>query len=136
MALAYSTTLRNAQLDAIDDAMNAGSAGATLKIYSGTRPATGAALGGGNTLLATLTFSTTAFGAASGGSITAASITSDSTADATGTASFFRIEDSDSTFIMDGDCGTSSSDLVLDTTSISAGATVSISSFVITAGNS
>jgi hypothetical protein len=136
MALAYSTTLRNAQLDAIDDAMNAGSAGATLKIYSGTRPSTGAALGGGNTLLATLTFSTTAFGAASGGSITAASITSDSTADATGTASFFRIEDSDSTFIMDGDCGTSGSDLNLDTTSISAGATVSISSFVITAGNS
>jgi hypothetical protein len=135
MALAYSTTLRNAQLDAIDDAMNAGSAGATLKIYSGTRPATGAALSG-NTLLATLTFSTTAFGAASGGSITAASITSDSTADATGTASFFRIEDSDSTFIMDGDCGTSGSDLNLDTTSISAGATVSISSFVITAGNS
>ena len=135
MALAYSTTLRNAQLDAIDDAMNAGSAGATLKIYSGTRPATGAALSG-NTLLATLTFSTTAFGAASSGSITAASITSDSTADATGTASFFRIEDSDSTFIMDGDCGTSGSDLNLDTTSISAGATVSISSFVITAGNS
>ena len=135
MALAYSTTLRNAQLDAIDDAMNAGSAGATLKIYSGTRPATGAALSG-NTLLATLTFSTTAFGAASGGSITADSITSDSTADATGTASFFRIEDSDSTFIMDGDCGTSGSDLNLDTTSISAGATVSISSFVITAGNS
>lgn len=135
MALAYSTTLRNAQLDAIDDAMNAGSAGATLKIYSGTRPATGAALSG-NTLLATLTFSTTAFGAASSGSITAASITSDSTADATGTASFFRIEDSDSTFIMDGDCGTSGSDLNLDTTSISAGATVSISSFVVTAGNS
>ena len=135
MALAYSTTLRNAQLDAIDDAMNAGSAGATLKIYSGTRPATGAALSG-NTLLATLTFSTTAFGAASSGSITAASITSDSTADATGTASFFRIEDSDSTFIMDGDCGTSGSDLNLDTTSISAGATVSISSFVFTAGNS
>lgn len=135
MALAYSTTLRNAQLDAIDDAMNAGSAGATLKIYSGTRPATGAALSG-NTLLATLTFSTTAFGAASSGSITAASITSDSSADATGTAAWFRVEDSNSTFIMDGDCGTSGSDLNLDTTSISAGATVSISSFVITAGNS
>lgn len=135
MALAYSTTLRNAQLDAIDDAMNAGSAGATLKIYSGTRPATGAALSG-NTLLATLTFSTTALGAASSGSITAASITSDSSADATGTAAWFRVEDSNSTFIMDGDCGTSGSDLNLDTTSISAGATVSISSFVITAGNS
>lgn len=135
MALSYSTTLRNSQLDAIDDACNAGSGAATLKIYTGTRPANPGTALSGNTLLATLTFSSTAFGAASSGVITAASITSDSTADATGTASFFRVQDSDSNAIIDGDCGTSGSDLNLDTVSISAGVTVSISSFVITGGN-
>ena len=135
MALAYATTLRNAQLDAIDDAVNAGSGAGTIKLYTGTRPATGGALSG-NTLLGTLTFSSTAFGAASSGTITAASITSDSSADATGTATWFRVEDSDANFVMDGDVGTSGSDLNLSTVSISAGATLEITSFVITAGNS
>lgn len=135
MALAYATTLRNAQLDAIDDAVNAGSGAGTIKLYTGTRPATGGALSG-NTLLGTLTFSGTAFGAASGGTITAASITSDSSADATGTATWFRVEDSDANFVMDGDVGTSGSDLNLSTVAISSGATLEITSFVITAGNS
>ena len=135
MALAYATTLRNAQLDAIDDAVNAGSGAGTIKLYTGTRPATGGALSG-NTLLGTLTFSGTAFGAASGGTITAASITSDSSADATGTATWFRVEESDANFVMDGDVGTSGSDLNLSTVAISSGATLEITSFVITAGNS
>lgn len=135
MALAYATSLRNAQLDQIDDAVNAGSGAGTLKIYTGTRPGTGGALSG-NTLLGTLTFSSTAFGAASSGTITAASITSDSSADATGTATWFRVEDSDANFVMDGDVGTSGSDLNLSTVAISSGATLEITSFVITAGNS
>ena len=134
MALAYATTLRNAQLDAIDDAVNAGSGAGTIKLYTGTRPATGGALSG-NTLLGTLTFSSTAFGAASSGTITAASITS-GTAAATGTATWFRVEDSDANFVADGDVGTSGSDLNLSTVSISSGATLEITSFVITAGNS
>jgi len=132
MALAYATTLRNARLDAIDDAANAGAGAALLRIYDGTRPATG---GTATTLLAELTFSDPAFGAAGSGIITASAITQDSSANATGTATWFRVVDSSATFVMDGNVGTSGSDLNMTTTSIVATQPVSCSSFVITEGN-
>jgi len=132
MALAYSTTLRNTRLDAIDDAANGGAGAALLRIYDGTRPATG---GTATTLLAELTFSDPAFGAAGSGIITASAITQDSSANATGTATWFRVVDSSATFVMDGNVGTSGSDLNMTTTSIVATQPVSCSSFVITEGN-
>lgn len=132
MALAYATTLRNARLDAIDDAANAGAGAALLRIYDGTRPATG---GTATTLLAELTFSDPAFGAAGSGIITASAITQDASANATGTATWFRVVDSSATFVMDGNVGTSGSDLNMTTTSIVATQPVSCSSFVITEGN-
>lgn len=132
MALAYSTTLRNTRLDAIDDATNGGAGAGLLRIYDGTRPATG---GTATTLLAELTFSDPAFGAAASGVITASAITQDASANATGTATWFRVVDSSATFVMDGNVGTSGSDLNMTTTSIVATQPVSCSSFVITEGN-
>lgn len=132
MALAYATTLRNARLDAINTAANAGAGAALLRIYDGTRPASG---GTATTLLAELTFTDPAFGAAGSGIITASAITQDSSANATGTATWFRVVDSSATFVMDGNVGTSGSDLNMTTTSIVATQPVSCSSFVITEGN-
>jgi hypothetical protein len=131
MALAYeAATLRDAMLDAITT--RAGNA-ALLRIYSGTRPATG---GTATTLLAELTCGTPFAAAAVNGVLTLSAITQDASANATGTASWFRIVQSDgSTFVLDGDVGTSGSDLNLTTTSIVSGQPVSISSFVITEGN-
>lgn len=129
MALAYSTTLRNAMLDEITAA--AGS-NALLRIYSGTRPATG---GTPTTLLAELTCNATFAPAASGGVLTLNSITQDSSANATGTATWFRIVTSGSTFVLDGNVGTSGSDLNLSSTSITSGQPVSVTSFTITEGN-
>jgi hypothetical protein len=58
------------------------------------------------------------------------------TAASTGTATWFRIVQTDgSTHVLDGTVGTSGADLNLNTTSIVSGATVSITSFTITAGN-
>jgi hypothetical protein len=134
MALAFADALRNSQLDEITADIDAGSGAGLIRIYDGTRPATGAAITT-QTLLATLTLSDPSFPAASSGSMTANSITDDSSADATGTASWFRVVDSDSNFVMDGDVGTSGSDLNLNSVAITAGVTVSISSFVLNAGN-
>ena len=53
MALSYLVALRNAMLQNIQTTLDAQTAAGVLNIYSGTRPATGAALSG-NTLLATL----------------------------------------------------------------------------------
>ena len=54
---------------------------------------------------------------------------------ATGTATWGSLTKSDNTRIVDFSVGTSGADLNLNTTSIVAGAQVSVSSFVITGGN-
>ena len=134
MALKYSTTLRNAQLDAITTAV--GTSG-ILRIYSGTRPANVAAAITG-TLLAELVCNASAFAAAaSGGVLTANAISNDSSANASGTASHYRLWKSDgTTAVIDGDVSTSGADLNLDNTSITTGQVVSVTSFTITAANS
>lgn len=130
MAISYAETLRNAQLDEIT--ARAGG-GALLRIYDGTRPATG---GAATTLLAQLTCGSPFAGAASGGELTANAITQDSSADATGTATWFRLVASDgTTHVLDGDVGASGSDLNLSSVSIVAGGTVDVTSFVVTGGN-
>ena len=130
MALGYNVLLRNAQLDAITT-FAGGSC--LLRIYNGSRPSTG---GTPTTLLAELTCNATFAGAAASGVLTLNSITQDSSANATGTATWFRIVKSDgTTHVMDGDVGTSGSDLNLVTTSIVATQPVSISSATITRGN-
>lgn len=132
MALGFAVVgVRNAMLDKIDDACNADTPPALLRIYDGSRPATG---GTATTLLAELTFSNPAFGAASSATLTASSITQDSSANATGTATWFRIvTGTANTFVMDGDVGASELNLV--PTSITATQPVSVTSFVLTAGN-
>lgn len=135
MALGFTVTLQNNRLDEITALIDAGTAG-FLRIYDGTRPANADTAVSGQTLLAELTMSATSFPAASGGSMTANAITDDSSANANGTASWFRITDSAGNAVVDGDVGTSGSDLNLNTTAITAGVQVSVTSLVITAGNS
>jgi hypothetical protein len=129
MALAYSVAVRNAMLDEITAAVGASG---LLRIYDGSRPATG---GTATTLLAELTLNATFAAAASSGVLTLNAITSDSSANATGTATWFRIVTSGGTHVIDGNVGTSGSDLNLSTTSIVSGAAVAVTSFTITGGN-
>lgn len=132
MAISLSETIRNNCLTQISNAADAGAGAARLRIYDGTRPAAGGAV---TNLLAELTMGDPAFAAASAGSMAANAITSDSSADATGTASWFRIVDSDDNFVLDGDVGTSGSDLNLNSVAISAGVAVGVTSLTITAPN-
>lgn len=129
MALGYNPTLRNNQLDEITGLAGAS---AILKVYSGTRPATG---GTETTVLSSQVCNATFAAAATGGVLTLNAIADDTSANATGTASWFRIESSGATHVLDGDVSTSGSDLNFDSVSFVAGGTVSITSFTITAGN-
>lgn len=117
-------------VDAVTALLNSG----TMRIYTGTQPALNGAITG--TLLATLTFGATAFGAstASGGTVTATANTITSgTAVATGTAGYFALLRSNgTTVVMTGSVGTSGADLNLATLAISSGVTVSCSSFTVT----
>jgi|TARA_Y100000310_G_scaffold160698_2_gene160500 hypothetical protein len=132
MTIGFVTALRNSRADAIDTAVNAGSGAGKVRLYDGTQPATG---GTATTLLAELVMSDPAFGAASSGVLTASAITKDSSANATGTCTWFRVVDSDDNAVFDGDAGTSGTALVMPTVSIVAAAEVSISSMVLTEGN-
>lgn len=104
-----------------------------LRIYSGTKPTNVDTALSGNTLLAELTLAATPFsGFTDGGTYARATfgaITSDSSADATGTATFWRIFASDGTTVkLQGTVDTSNADLVLNTTAITLGSTVAITS--------
>lgn len=128
MAISLAAARRNEMLDAIADNCNSG----RLRIYSGSVPANADAALGGATLLAELTMNATAFGAASGGTITANAITADTSADNTGTASFFRIFQSDGTTVVyQGTVGTSGADLNLNSTTINAGVQVQVTSLTL-----
>jgi hypothetical protein len=130
MALGYNATLRDNRLDEIT--ARAG-ASALLRIYDGSRPATG---GTATTLLAELVCNATFAAAASGGTLTLNAIADDTSANATGTATWARIVQSDgSTHVMDMDVAASGADLNFDSVSFVAAGTVSVTSFVITAGN-
>jgi hypothetical protein len=119
-------------LNAITALLNSG----TISIYSGSAPATVETAASGTLLSSGLTFSATAFGNAtdSGTGLavaTANTITSDTNAAASGTAGYFRAISSGSTVVLQGTVGTSSADMVLNSTSITAGGTVSVTSYVI-----
>lgn len=125
-------TTRNTMLNVITTDQDAGAAAATLKIYTGTQPATPETALSGNTLLGTLTFTDPSAGAASAGVLTFSAITQDSSADATGTATFGRCQDSNGVAIWDADAGTSGTSIILNTASIVTGGPISITSATVT----
>lgn len=132
MSLTLSNASRSAMCDALVDLADGGAGAGKVRIYDGSRPAGPGTAVSGQTLLAELTFSDPAFGAASNGVATASSITGDSSADATGTASWFRVLDSNNVAIWDGSVGTSGADLNLSSTSIVSGGAVNITSWTVT----
>ena len=131
MAIEINDTLANSRADQITAARDAGAGSCLIRGYDGVRPAKGGAV---TTLLFELTMSATSSPAASGGVLTASTITG-ANAVATGTATWYREVDSNGLFVLDGDVGTSGSDLNLNTVSIVVGNPVNITSYVVTEGN-
>lgn len=134
MALQYSTTLRNNQLDAIETTIGTS---AILEIRSGSPPADCATADSG-TLLASLSLPSDWMAAASSGSKAKSGTWEDTSANNTGTAGHFRVKDSGGTTThMQGTVTATGGggDLTLDNTSIAAGQTVTITAFTISAGN-
>jgi len=98
-----SDTAVNTKVDAVCALANSGK----LRFYDGSQPATADTDTGAQVLLAELTLNAAAFGAAVDGVATAAAITPDSSANAGGTAAWFRVVKSDGTTkLWDGSVGT------------------------------
>jgi hypothetical protein len=134
MALQYSVTVRNAQLDAVETTVGTAP---LLRIYSGSAPANCAAAASG-TLLAEATLPSDWMAAASSGSKAISGTWQDASANATGTAGHWRLYDSSGTTCHAQGTVTATGgggDMTLDNTSIASAQSVTITSFTITAGN-
>jgi hypothetical protein len=132
MAFAFSDAVKNAALDAVETAIGTS---AVLKIRSGAPPATIGTADSG-TILATLNLPSDWMAAASAGSKAKTGTWEDTAADASGTAAHFRIYASNGTtqhiqgtVTVTGGGG----DMTLDSVSITAGQTITITSFTLTA---
>jgi len=130
--LKYAVTLKNDKLAQIS--ADIGASG-LLSIYSGTQPTNPDTALSGNTLLAQLALSATFAPAPSGGVMTANAIATETSANASGTATWGTLTTSGGTRKVDFSVGTSAADLNLNTTSIVAGASVAVSSLTITSAN-
>jgi hypothetical protein len=133
MAFQFSTSARNAALDAIETAVGVS---AVLKIRSGAAPANCGTADSG-TVLATLSLPSDWLAAAASGSKAKSGTWQDASADAAGTAGHFRVYASDGTtcHIQGSVTATGGGgDMTLDNTSIASGQSVTITSFQIDAG--
>lgn len=134
MTAQYSVTVRNAQLDALETAI-----GTTpvLKIRTGSVPASVATADSG-TVLATMTLPSDWLSAAASGAKAKTGTWEDTSADATGTAGHYRIYASDGTTAHIQGTITATGgggDMELSSVSITAGDSVTIVTYSITAGN-
>ena len=132
MALTLPAAVRTAQCKALADRLDAGAGAGTIKIYTGSKPATADDTATG-TLLATVTLIKPAFGAPSSGVANLADPAA-VTAVASGTAGWFRAADSTGATVMDGTVTATGGggDLTLSTTSITTGLQVDITGGTLT----
>lgn len=131
--MALNTQLADATVNGQADNMSARLNNGYLRIYDGTQATNANTAVGAQVLLAELRFNATAAPAASGGLITFNAFTADSSANATGTPTWFRALSSDgTTVVFDGTAGASGCNLNLSGLSggqIISGGNVSVSSF-------
>jgi hypothetical protein len=139
MAITISTALRNHIANsAFNGAAGVNFDGGKLRAWTGTAPGVNDAPTG--TLLFSVPLPADAFGAASTGVVAKAGTWEDTSADGTGTATYFRLTQSDDndgasggTYRrVQGSVGEGSGDLSLDAVAIVAGDPVPISTFTVT----
>jgi len=133
MTIRVSTAARNAALDAALNKVDDGAAAGTIKVYTASQPANADTAISSQTLLVTFTCADPTWAAAASGS---KAIDADpdlsAAAAATGTAAWARVADSNGNTVYDGSVGTSGTDFIINTTSITSGQTVTLTSGSIT----
>lgn len=139
MALKLSTSVRNAQAEALETTVGTAP---VLRIYNGTAPASAGAALSGNTLLATGTLPSDWLGAAASGAVSKSgtwTLTGQSGAGSGTAGTFFRIWDSGvATCHLQGSVTATGGggDMTLDNNSIADTQTVTVSTFTYTRANS
>jgi hypothetical protein len=134
MAMQFSVAVRDARLDAIETQVGLS---AVLKILSGAMPASCVTADSG-VVLATMTLPSDWMSAAASGSKAKLGTWADTSADATGTAGYFRIYDSTGTTCHVQGTVTATGgggDMTLDNVSIALAQSITITGFTLTDAN-
>ena len=127
MAIVYNNTLKDARLQAVIDAIDAGASPGKLVI--GT-----SALSGATGVLATITLADPS-ATKTGGVLTLSGVPLSVAASATGTAAKAELRDSDDNVVASGlTVATSAADIIVNTTAFESGVTVQVNSGTITHG--
>jgi len=131
MAMQFSTSARNAALDAIETAVGTAP---TLELRSGAAPAACASADSG-TVLATMTLPSDWMAAASAGAKALLGTWQDIAADAAGTVGHFRIKQGATCHVQGSVTATGGGgDMTIDNAVLAVGQTVSVTAFTLTAG--
>lgn len=124
MAVSITAAVAAAQANAVNTAIGTNP---TVKIYTGSKPATPETTATG-TLLATITLT----GYTASGNVLTSNDPASVTPVAGGTAGWFRVATSGGTSILDGLVGTSASDMNLSSTTLSTGVQLDLAAMTIT----
>ena len=124
MSINYSTTIKNARMTAVLDAIDAGSSCGKISIYTS----------GYGILLVSISLADPS-GTVSSGVLTFSGMPKTSSGIAAGNAALATITDSDDTVVANGlTVGTSGTDIIIDNVNIAVGQTVNITAGSITHG--
>lgn len=130
MALSINTALKNVELDAVVDSFDVTPPG-VLRIYDGAAPADANAALGAQNLLAEVTLPNPSFAAAAAGSVDKTGTWEDLSINASGTAAWFRLLNSDGTYVLQGTVTVTSGggDMEVDDVNFVAGGSFTVTSF-------
>lgn len=131
-----SPTAQNAAVNSVTTLCNAGTPPGFFDIFTGSHP-TNTTDANTGTLLCRLILANTAFPSASSGTSNTTNINSNTNIAANGTAGYYRLTDSSNTVISQGSVNTANADVIVNSTTFTAGATFAMTYFAITqpAGN-
>ncbi|CAM0043778.1 virion structural protein [Vibrio phage K406] len=121
----HTTAIRNSIADHVVDLIDGGTGNATGQLIFRTS---------GSAEVATLNMSNPAFGSATGGVATAAAITDDTNATG-GTVATCELVNRDGDVIVQGTVGTTGTDIIVSSTTIPVGATITVTNLTYTAPN-
>jgi len=134
MTIRLPVAARNATTDTISDLIDAGAGSGLVQVYSGAQPAS-ADLAPTGTLLAVFSLNDPSFGAAASGTASlSVSPAISTTGVADGEAGWFRVVDSDSVTVFDGEITATGGggDLTMSTTTVSVGLALQMTAGTIT----
>lgn len=128
--MAHNTKMSEASVNAQADRLAQLANNGFIRFYDGAQPASADDPLTDQNQLCELLLGSPAFGTASGGTIAANSITPDPDADDTGTATWFRVYESDGvSALWDGSIGEANCDININSVAIQQHANVSLTSF-------